>query len=125
MLGSGGRASELKQQGALEAARDSNSSVTAYDAERKVVDEAKAAGSVGLIFNPDASPEEKAAQAGARIPSNFHHERKPKAVALASDIVRELGSYRSLSLSYAANNLTRTTAHQASTTCQSPPKLVQ
>ncbi|KAK3059961.1 hypothetical protein LTS18_009648, partial [Coniosporium uncinatum] len=86
MLGSGGRASELKQQGALEAARDSNSSVTAYDAERKVVDEAKAAGSVGLIFNPDASPEEKAAQAGARIPSNFHHERKPKAVALASDI---------------------------------------
>jgi len=94
MLGSGGRASELKQQGALEAARDPNSSVTAYDAEQTVVDEAKAAGSAGFIFNPDASPEEKAAQAGARIPSNFHHERKPKATALASDIVRQLALLR-------------------------------
>jgi hypothetical protein len=55
--------SELKQQGAEEAARDPNSSVTAADAERVIMDESKKAGAVALEFDPDASPEEKAAQA--------------------------------------------------------------
>jgi hypothetical protein len=59
------RASELKQQGALEAAQDPNSSVTAQAAERTVVEEAKKAGSAAFEFNPDASPEEKRAQARA------------------------------------------------------------
>ena len=59
------RASELKQQGALEAARDPNSSVTADQAERKVVEEARNAGSAAFKFDPDATPEEKAAQAKA------------------------------------------------------------
>ena len=54
---------ELKQQGAEEAARDPNSSVTAADAERVLLDESKKAGAVALQFDPNASPEEKAAQA--------------------------------------------------------------
>jgi hypothetical protein len=56
---------ELKQQGAVEAARDPNSSVSAEDAQRKIVQESKKAGVEAFTFNPDASPEEKAAQARA------------------------------------------------------------
>jgi hypothetical protein len=64
-----GRASELKQQGAIDAARDPNSSVTAEDAERKVVEEARAAGSAAYQFDPNATAEQKAAQiAGVRGP---------------------------------------------------------
>ena len=55
-------ATELKQQGAIEAARDPESSVTADDAKRKVVEESKKAGVAAFTFNPDASAEEKAAQ---------------------------------------------------------------
>lgn len=54
---------ELKQQGAQEAARDPNSSVTADDAQRVILDESKKAGAVAFQFDPNASPEEKAAQA--------------------------------------------------------------
>jgi hypothetical protein len=54
---------ELKQQGAIEAARDPNSSVTSDDAQDKIVQESKRAGAEVFIFNPHASPEEKAAQA--------------------------------------------------------------
>ena len=57
--------SDLKQQGAIEAAQDPNSSVTAQDAERVLVDESKKAGAAALQFDPDATPEEKAAQANA------------------------------------------------------------
>jgi hypothetical protein len=59
------QAAELKTQGVVEAAQDPNSSVTAADAEKKIVDESKKAGVAAFEFNPDASPEEKAAQAGA------------------------------------------------------------
>jgi len=59
------RASELKQQGALEAARDPNSSVTADQAENKVLEEAQRGGSAAYKFDPDATPEQKAAQAKA------------------------------------------------------------
>lgn len=59
------RAHELKQQGALEAARDPNSTVTPDQAERKVVEEARKGGSAAYKFDPDATPEEKAAQAKA------------------------------------------------------------
>ena len=55
----------MKQEGAEEAARDPNSSVTADDAERVMVDESKKAGAVALSFDPNASPEEKARQAKA------------------------------------------------------------
>lgn len=61
----GGHAKELKQQGAVEAAQDQNSKVTAQDAEKILVDESKKGGAAAFHFDPDASPEEKAAQAGA------------------------------------------------------------
>jgi hypothetical protein len=54
---------ELKQQGAFEAAADPNSNVTAADAQAKAELESKKAGVQAFSFNPDASPEEKAAQA--------------------------------------------------------------
>lgn len=79
------RESELKQQGALDAAKDPNSSVTAQQAEESVVDQARAGGSAAFQFDPDASPEEKRAQARARVPAGFHHERNKNATALVSD----------------------------------------
>lgn len=54
---------ELKQQGAIEAAQDPNSPVTAADAQAQIELESKKAGVQAFSFNPDASPEEKAAQA--------------------------------------------------------------
>jgi hypothetical protein len=58
-------AAELKTQGVVEAAQDPNSSVTADDAQQKIVAESKKAGVAAFTFDPDASPEEKAAQARA------------------------------------------------------------
>ena len=60
--GTASAAAELKSQGALEAARDPNSSVTEDQAERTVLNEARAAGAAAFEFDPDASPEEKRAQ---------------------------------------------------------------
>lgn len=56
---------ELKHQGLVEAARDPRSKVTADDVERKIVEDSREAGVTAFTFNPNASPEEKAAQAGA------------------------------------------------------------
>ena len=61
-------ANELKQQGAVEAAQDPNSSVTADDAQRKIVVESRKGGVEAYSFDPNASPEEKAAQARAVSP---------------------------------------------------------
>jgi hypothetical protein len=58
-------AAELKTQGAVEMANDPNSSVTADDAQKKLVEESKKAGVAAFQFDPNASPEEKAAQARA------------------------------------------------------------
>ena len=58
-------ANELRQQGAIEAARDPESSVDADDAQKKMLEESKAAGVTAFTFDPDASPEEKKAQAKA------------------------------------------------------------
>lgn len=57
-----GRASELKQQGAMEAARDPNSSVDAKEAEHRMLEESKKAGAAAFEFDPNATPEQKAAQ---------------------------------------------------------------
>ena len=61
--------SELKQQGAIEtaqnAAQDPQSEVRAEDAEQELIDETKKAGMPAYQFDPDASPEEKAAEAQA------------------------------------------------------------
>ena len=54
---------ELKQQGAFEAARDPKSPVSAKDAEDKALTESKKAGVAAFTFDPDATPEQKAAQA--------------------------------------------------------------
>ena len=64
---------ELKSQGAEEAARDPNSNVTAQDAQDKIVDETKKAGGTAFRFNPNASPEEKAATAAA-VSENRNHD---------------------------------------------------
>lgn len=58
--GTAARDSELKQQGALEAAQ--RGQINAEQAEQKMVNEAKAAGAPTFSFDPDASPEEKKAQ---------------------------------------------------------------
>lgn len=64
-----GAQGELKQQGAIEtaqnAAQDPQSNLTAEDAEMVLLDETKKAGMPAYQFNPDASPEEKAAEAQA------------------------------------------------------------
>ncbi|KAF2458227.1 hypothetical protein BDY21DRAFT_284327 [Lineolata rhizophorae] len=81
-----GEESELKQQGVMEAAQDPDTQVSAEDAEQVIMKEAQKSGIPALEFDPNASAEEKAAQARARVPPGFHHERKPKAAALASDV---------------------------------------
>ncbi|KAK3173796.1 hypothetical protein OEA41_007128 [Lepraria neglecta] len=80
------RAGELKSQGAAEAARDPNSKVTAEDAEQLMTDESKKAGVAAFQFDPNASPEAKAAQARSHVPPGFHHDKKPKGVGIATDI---------------------------------------
>ena len=60
-----GSAAELKAQGVEESARDPNSSTTANDAQRKIVKESQKAGVAAFTFDPDATPEQKAAQARA------------------------------------------------------------
>ena len=58
-------AAELKAQGVEEAARDPNSKVSSADVQKVLGDESKKAGIAAYSFNPDASPEEKAAAARA------------------------------------------------------------
>ncbi|KAK7553267.1 hypothetical protein IWX49DRAFT_306686 [Phyllosticta citricarpa] len=73
---------ELKQQGAVEAAQDPNSIVSPEDAEEKVVKEAKKAGGAALAFDPDASPEEKAAQARSVSALSSHNGEPSPALEL-------------------------------------------
>lgn len=56
---------EAKEQLAVDAAADPSSPVTAEQAEKVILVESRKAGAVALQFDPDASPEEKAAQAKA------------------------------------------------------------
>jgi hypothetical protein len=91
---------ESKSQEATAASRDPNSSVTGDDAERVLLDESKKAGSAALQFDPNASPEEKAAQARSvrfetpRSRKAADHtqranntQRPPRGVGIVSDIV--------------------------------------
>jgi hypothetical protein len=57
--------SEQKTQAVEELARDPHSNVSSSDVEKVIMDESKKAGAVALSFDPNASPEEKAAQARA------------------------------------------------------------
>ncbi len=56
---------ELKQQGAIEAARDAASTVSPEAAEKKIVEESKKAGIPAFQFDPNASMEQKKAQVRA------------------------------------------------------------
>ena len=56
---------ELKAEGAVEAAQNADSSVTADAAQREIVEQSKNAGVAAFSFDPDASPEEKRRQAQA------------------------------------------------------------
>ncbi|KAM0814256.1 putative C2 domain-containing protein [Seiridium cardinale] len=76
---------ELKQQGAIEAAQNPNSSVSADDAQKKLVEESKNAGVAAYSFNPDASPEEKRRQIRAAVPEELNLHRKHNAVAVTTD----------------------------------------
>ncbi|KAI1124715.1 C2 domain-containing protein [Nemania abortiva] len=80
------QASELKQQGAIEAARDPASAVTSDDAQKKLVEESKNAGVAAFTFDPDASTAEKKAQAKANLANDPRRSRKPKGVALVTDV---------------------------------------
>ncbi|KAF2151631.1 tricalbin [Myriangium duriaei CBS 260.36] len=80
--GHGDRASELKQQGALEAARDPDSAVTSNDAQHLVANEAKASGAAAFEFDPNASSEEKARQAKSHMPQELQHIRKHQVATL-------------------------------------------
>lgn len=57
------RAGELRSQGAERATQDSNSNVSAHDAEQTMHNESRKAGSAAFQFDPNATPAEKAAQA--------------------------------------------------------------
>ena len=67
-------ASELKVQGVVEAAQDPESNVSALDAQKKIVEESKKLGVTAFTFDPDASPEEKKAQARAVRRASFPAE---------------------------------------------------
>lgn len=84
---------EIKQQGVIEAANDPKSSLTSEDARRKIVEESKKAGNAAFRFDPDATPEQKAAQVQNAIPDGFHRDQKPKGTAVATDIVKGPGEY--------------------------------
>lgn len=66
-------AQELKQQGAVEAAANPESSVTADDAQKEIVEASKNVGVPAFTFDPDASPEEKKAQAQAVRSASHPH----------------------------------------------------
>ncbi|KAK5228196.1 Tricalbin-2 [Exophiala xenobiotica] len=74
---------ELKSQGAIEAAQDPNSSVTGDDAQRVLLNESQKGGATALHFDPNASPEEKAAQARSQQNDT---RRPPKGVGIATDL---------------------------------------
>ena len=56
---------ESKAKDAQEAAQDPSSDVTAEDAEKTITEESKKAGVAAFQFDPNATPEQKAAQARA------------------------------------------------------------
>lgn len=56
---------ENKSKAAEEAAQDPSNPVSAADAEKSLTEQSKKAGAAAFQFDPDATPEQKAAQARA------------------------------------------------------------
>ncbi|KAI5465856.1 C2 domain-containing protein [Mariannaea sp. PMI_226] len=79
-------ASELKLQGAFDAAANPQSSLTADDAEREMVEASRNAGIPAFKFDPDATPAQKRAQAMAAIPPELQKSRRPKGAAIITDV---------------------------------------
>ncbi|EKJ67966.1 hypothetical protein FPSE_11777 [Fusarium pseudograminearum CS3096] len=79
-------AEELKQQGVVEAAANPQSNVTADDAQNSIVQASRNAGVAAFTFDPDASPEQKKAQAKAAIPRELQQSRRPKGAAIITDV---------------------------------------
>ncbi|KAJ5180862.1 Tricalbin [Penicillium capsulatum] len=80
---------EAKQEGVIETAselaQDPQSHVNSDKVEEKLVEDSREAGVPAYQFDPDASPEDKAAAAEARVPPNFHHPKKPKGISVITD----------------------------------------
>lgn len=89
---------ELKTQGVIEAAQDPNSKITAADAQERIVHESKKAGAVALTFDPNASPEEKAAQARAASSPDTSNGSAPKLLTSNSEFPRTSITYPSRKL---------------------------
>lgn len=79
-----------EQQGAVEAvhqmASDPQSAILPEAAEKVLVEEARKAGAAAYRFDPNASPEEKAAAVKSSRPANILPEKKPKGVTVATDL---------------------------------------
>ncbi|QIW98420.1 hypothetical protein AMS68_003938 [Peltaster fructicola] len=84
--GTAGHAAELKQQGALEASRDPNSSVDAETAENFILKKSHDAGAAVFKFDPNASSQEKAAQVQQIRDEIGHPHLKHKTAALVTDL---------------------------------------
>lgn len=63
MQGTAANERELKAEGVAEAARDPKTNVTADDAEKALLTQARAGGAAAFSFDPNATPAEKAAAA--------------------------------------------------------------
>lgn len=83
-----GRVHELKQEGAIQAAQDPDSNVSAEDAEQVMLNESKRAGTAAFQFDPNASAEEKKAQAKAvsKYPTRSPPSSKPLRLRDRSDL---------------------------------------
>jgi Ca2+-dependent lipid-binding protein len=77
---------ELKLQGAIEAAQNPESQVTADDAERKIVEDSTRAGVLAFHLDTNATAEERLAQAREAIPDGFRNKRRPKGISLVTDL---------------------------------------
>ncbi|OAA67505.1 membrane bound C2 domain-containing protein [Cordyceps fumosorosea ARSEF 2679] len=79
-------AREAKVDNAVAAAQNPQSTVTSDDAQRKMVAEARNSGIPAFSFDPDASPEQKRAQARAAIPAELRQSRPERSVAVVTDM---------------------------------------
>ncbi|ATY60831.1 membrane bound C2 domain-containing [Cordyceps militaris] len=80
------QARDAKVDNAIAAAQDPDSTYTADDAQNQMVAESRNAGVPAFTFDPDATPEQKLAQATAAIPQELRQSRPERSVAVATDM---------------------------------------
>ncbi|KAI2792008.1 hypothetical protein POX_b02040 [Penicillium oxalicum] len=80
---------ELKEEGMIEAAtqlaQDPESKVNPDKVEEALVEETRGAGGVAYQFDPNASPQAKAAAAESRLPPGLKRDGKPSGMAVVTD----------------------------------------